>query len=84
MTRPMQPMYVLGYATVGCANKRHQFDLVTSQLVLDEADSGNPIAAAARLELLAWLSLIDINSDVVSLARRLVEARMRASGSRFA
>lgn len=56
------------------ANARHQFDLVTSQLTLDEAGAGDPIAAAARLELLAGLSLIDINADVVSLARRLVEA----------
>lgn len=56
------------------ANQRHQFDLVTSQLTLDEAGDGDPDASASRLELLAGLSLIDINADVVSLARRLVEA----------
>ena len=55
-------------------NERHQFNLVTSQLTLDEAGDGDPIAAAARLKLLAGLSLIDINADVVSLARRLIEA----------
>jgi hypothetical protein len=56
------------------ANERHQFHLVTSQLTLDEAGDGDPTAAASRLELLAGLSLIDINADVVSLARRLIDA----------
>lgn len=56
------------------ALERHHFELVTSQLTLNEAADGDPIAAAARLEMLAGLSLIDINADVVSLAKRLIEA----------
>lgn len=56
------------------AKERHQFNLVTSQLTLDEAGDGDPTAAADRLTLLDGLSLIDINADVVSLARRLIEA----------
>lgn len=56
------------------ATQRHRFQLVTSQLTLDEAGDGDPAAAAGRLELLAGLPLIDINADVVSLARRLIEA----------
>jgi len=56
------------------ATERHKFGLVTSQLTLDEAGDGDPTAAAERLKLLAGLPLVDINSDVVSLAKRLVEA----------
>ncbi len=56
------------------ANKRHKFELVTSQVTLDEARDGDPTAAADRLKLLDGLPLIDINSDVVALAKRLIEA----------
>ena len=56
------------------ANERNKFELVTSQVTLDEAGDGDPVAAAARLELLDGLPLIDINADVISLARRLIDA----------
>jgi predicted nucleic acid-binding protein len=56
------------------ANERHAFELVTSQLTLDEAGDGDPAAAADRLKLLDGLPLVDINEDVQSLARRLIEA----------
>lgn len=56
------------------ANERHKFELVTSQVTLDEAGDGDPSAAADRLELLDGLPLIDINTDVIALARRLIEA----------
>ena len=35
--------------------RRHEFDLFTSQLVLDEASEGEPAKATERLELLAGL-----------------------------
>ncbi len=54
--------------------ERPKFDLVTSQLTLDEAGDGDPIAAAERLKLLDGLRLIDISPDVESLAKRLIEA----------
>lgn len=56
------------------ANERNKFELVTSQVTLDEAGDGDPVAAAERLELLDGLPLIDINADVISLARRLIDA----------
>ncbi len=55
-------------------NERHSFELVTSQLTLDEARDGDPNAAADRLKLLEGLPLTDINEDVQSFARRLIEA----------
>ena len=41
--------------------RRHEFDLFTSQLVLDEASEGEPAKATERLELLAGLELLDLN-----------------------
>ena len=55
-------------------DERHAFELVTSQLTIDEAGEGDPAAAAERLQLLDGLPLIDIDPDVESLARRLIEA----------
>jgi hypothetical protein len=56
------------------ANERHKFELVTSQVTLDEASDGDPTAAADRLKLLDGLPLIDINADVIALAKRLIDA----------
>ena len=56
------------------ANERHKFELVTSQLTLDEAADGEPTAAAERLKLLAGLPLVDINPDVQTLAAKLLLA----------
>ena len=56
------------------ANERHKFELVTSQLTLDEAADGAPTAAAERLKLLAGLPLVDINPDVQTLAAKLLLA----------
>lgn len=55
-------------------NERSKFELVTSQVTLDEAGDGDPVAATDRLKLLDGLPLIDIDADVVSLARRLIDA----------
>jgi hypothetical protein len=56
------------------ANERHKFELLTSQLTLDEAADGDPVAAADRLELLDGIPLVDINPDVEALAGRLIQA----------
>jgi len=54
--------------------ERPKFDLVTSQLTLDEASAGDATAAADRLKLLAALPLVDINPDTEALAARLLAA----------
>ncbi|MCA9170434.1 MAG: type II toxin-antitoxin system VapC family toxin [Planctomycetales bacterium] len=56
------------------ASERRKFELVTSQLTLDEAADGDPTAAAGRLQLLQGLPLVDINADVAALAERLIQA----------
>jgi hypothetical protein len=56
------------------ASERSKFDLVTSQLTLDEASAGDPTASAERLKLLDGLPLVDINADTEALAARLLAA----------
>ena len=54
--------------------ERHKFELVTSELTLDEAADGDPVAAAERLKMLDGLPLVDISGDVEALAQRLIDA----------
>ncbi len=53
--------------------RRRHFEVYVSQLVLDEANAGDPEAAARRAEFLAGLPLLDITSPAVVFARRLLE-----------
>ena len=56
------------------ATERPKFELVTSQLTLNEAAAGDPRAAADRLKLLDGLPLVDVSADVEALAARLIAA----------
>lgn len=56
------------------ATERPNFELVTSQLVIDEASAGDPTAAAERLKLLDGLPTVPIDDDVRTLARAIVAA----------
>lgn len=56
------------------AIQRPKFELVTSQLVIDEASAGDPVAAAERLKLLEGLPTVALNEDVRTLARAIVAA----------
>lgn len=49
-----------------------RFELVTSQLVIDEASAGDPAAAAKRLALIQALPIVPIDDAVRALARELV------------
>ncbi|MCA9239167.1 MAG: PIN domain-containing protein [Planctomycetales bacterium] len=55
-------------------HERPKFDLVTSQLTIREASSGDADAAAERLQLLDGLPLVDIDTDTEALATRLLSA----------
>ena len=57
-------------------SERQKFDLVTSQLTLDEAAAGDATAAFERLKFLSGLPLLDINSDVQDLAELLLASHM--------
>ena len=56
------------------ALERPKFNLVTSQVTLNEASAGDPSAAADRLKLLDGLPLIDVGTDAQALAARLIAA----------
>ncbi len=53
-------------------DSRHQVEICTSQLVLDEASRGDPEAAAERLNVLATIPLIAISEAAMQLAGFLV------------
>lgn len=54
-------------------NRRQDFDLFSSQLVIQESSAGDAAVAQTRLQLLSDISLVEVNVDCVSLARALVE-----------
>jgi len=54
-------------------NRRRDFDLFSSQLVIQESSAGDAAVAQARLQLLSDISLVQVSVDCVSLARALVE-----------
>jgi hypothetical protein len=56
--------------------ERPRFALVTSQLVINEASSGDPTAAADRLKLLAGIPLVSITDEVRQIANALVSASL--------
>ena len=49
-------------------NRKGGFDIYVSQLVVDEAKAGDPNAAQERMEALKDLPLLDITSEVGTLA----------------
>ena len=53
-------------------NRRREFDLYVSQLVIDESAAGDPDAAAERLQLLDGLPLLETSSQVDRLADLLL------------
>ncbi|MBF0103436.1 MAG: type II toxin-antitoxin system VapC family toxin [Desulfobacterales bacterium] len=53
-------------------DRRKQYDLFTSELVVAEAKAGNPDAAAKRLKLLREISELKITDDIRRLAATLI------------
>jgi predicted nucleic acid-binding protein len=51
---------------------RESFDVYASQFVLDEAAAGDAVAAAKRLLALKEVPLLDVTSEAVALAGRLI------------
>lgn len=53
-----------------------KFELLTSQLVINEASAGDPTAASDRLNLLDGLELVDVGLDAQQLANRIVSEHL--------
>ena len=56
--------------------ERPKFELVISQLTLDEAGSGDPIAAKERLNLLDGVPIMPISQEAELLADRILAGHM--------
>lgn len=53
--------------------RRPAFDLVISQVVLDEVGAGDPDAARHRLAFIEGLPSLDVTTEVAELAATLIE-----------
>ena len=56
--------------------QREHFDFVISEQVLREIEAGDRGAARRRSDLAAGLSVLDVNDEVMALARRLLLKRI--------
>lgn len=56
-------------------NRRTQFDLYTSQVVLSEASVGDSEVASRRLKALQGIDLLDITDEVAELAGKLISEK---------
>lgn len=55
-------------------DRRDEFDLSASELVLTECAAGNPEAAGKRLAALHGIKLLEVTADSIELAKELVAA----------
>lgn len=53
---------------------RHDYDLCISQIVLDEATSGDPDAAERRMRYLEGLRLLELTPHVIDLATAIMDS----------
>lgn len=73
-SRDLQTAALQEQARSWWANERPKFNLVTSQVTLNEAAAGDPTAAAERLKMLDGLTLVNVGSAAQALAKRLISA----------
>jgi predicted nucleic acid-binding protein len=59
-------------ASLSWWNRRHEFDLFISQIVLDECRSGDPGAASERFELVRGIPILDVTPQADDLAAALI------------
>ena len=63
--------------------QRPLYDVVTSQLVIDEASLGDPDAAKRRLAILDGIPVLPANSDADSVADAIVSRHMMPTNARL-
>ncbi len=63
--------------------QRPLYDVVTSQLVIDEASMGDPAAAARRLKMLDGIAVLPTNPDAVTVADEIVRRSMMPASARI-
>ena len=63
--------------------QRPLYDVVTSQLVIDEASMGDPDAAARRLAMLDGIPVLPVNLDADTVANEIVARSMMPASARI-
>lgn len=74
-SRPNRDLIVAGHQQLThewWEDQRQHFELCISQLVLQEAGSGDPDAAQERLDVLKGIQVLDITQDAINLAQELL------------
>jgi predicted nucleic acid-binding protein len=74
-SRPSRDVVIAGHQQITrdwWQTQRETFDVVASQLVVQEASAGDPIAAQQRLEVLATMALLAVTEEALTLAQALV------------
>ena len=74
-SRPSRDVVIAGHQQITrdwWQTQRETFDVVASQLVVQEASAGDPIAAQQRLEVLATMELLAVTEEALTLAQVLV------------
>jgi len=75
--RPSRDIVIAGHQQVTYewwSTCLERFDIVASQLVVQEASAGNQEAARERLRLLDTMALLETTEDALTLARDLVNS----------
>jgi hypothetical protein len=78
VARPSRDLIVAAHqqlTTEWWRDQSQHYDLLISQIVIDEARAGDPEMAAKRMALIEGLPLLEINEDVTHLAQNLVKSR---------
>ena len=63
--------------------QRPLYEVVTSQLVIDEAALGNPDAASRRLAMLISMQVLPVNPDADFIADQIVSRSMMPASARL-
>jgi hypothetical protein len=63
--------------------QRPLYDVVTSQLVIDEASMGDPDAAARRLAMLDGIPVLPVNPDAATVADEIIRRSMMPPSARI-
>lgn len=76
--RPSRDLIVAGHQQIThewWQTSRHNFAVVSSQLVVREAGAGDPEAAETRRAFLAGLILVEITEEALTLAQHLLQTK---------
>ena len=77
VARPCRDLIVAAHQQLTSAwwhNHSAEYEMFTSQLVLDEAKAGDPEIASKRLAALEGVSLLQISDAAIDLADKLIKA----------